>query len=179
MPRRIKPYEPGSLHHTNVGSERLYWPAHPLALTQGFVSVAKLLAWQNENYSPLALQYMLDKPGTSGWGVRFPWNPYGPTMHSSGYVLWFWPDHPLSEKHSGYVREHRAVIWQESGYSNAILYSLLVGHSVVHHRNGNKEDNRPENLELRLIKTHVRGIGEQDMVFILQTLGYRVEKRKS
>jgi hypothetical protein len=57
-----------------------------------------------------------------------------------GYVLIYNPYHPRSKK-NGYVREHTMVMEEKIGRY------LLKGESV-HHKNGDKEDNRPENLEL-------------------------------
>ena len=63
----------------------------------------------------------------------------GRHIDKSGYVLIRKPDHPHAR--NGNVREHRLVMEQMIG-------RLLDPKEVVHHKNRNKQDNRPENLEL-------------------------------
>jgi hypothetical protein len=64
----------------------------------------------------------------------------GRTIDKSGYVLLLSPGHPHANS-GGYVREHRLVMEQTVG-------RYLRPEEVVHHRNGVKDDNRPENLQL-------------------------------
>jgi hypothetical protein len=54
------------------------------------------------------------------------------------------PTHPNAQK-SGYVLEHTAVM-------TAIIGRPLFGDESVHHLNGVRHDNRPENLELWLVR---------------------------
>lgn len=56
-----------------------------------------------------------------------------------GYVRLWMPDHP--EAINGTVAEHRVVMEQ-------IIGRPLRPDENVHHRNGVRDDNRPENLEL-------------------------------
>lgn len=70
----------------------------------------------------------------------------GRTLASNGYFLVRRPGHPMADVR-GYVYEHRLV-------ASEALGRLLDGSEIVHHRNGVKTDNRPENLEV------VAGVGE-------------------
>lgn len=64
----------------------------------------------------------------------------GRRMDRDGYILCHCPSHP-GANHQGCVREHRLVMEQMIG-------RYLDPQEVVHHKNGKKDDNRPENLEL-------------------------------
>ena len=64
-------------------------------------------------------------------------------LSTAGYVLVPMPlDHPSRTARSGlYIREHRLVM-------ESMIGRYLSKGESVHHRNGVKTDNRPENLEL-------------------------------
>ena len=61
-------------------------------------------------------------------------------MHKAGYLMVHVPQHPRATV-TGYVFEHIVVMEERIG-------RYLLPGETVHHRNGVKDDNRPENLEL-------------------------------
>ena len=88
-------------------------------------------------------------------------------IRQEGYIRVLLPTHPEARK--GYVWEHRLIMEGKLGRA------LRAG-ETVHHINGRRDDNRPENLELRLIGLHPRGFGEHDMLNTLRDLGYEIRE---
>lgn len=70
-----------------------------------------------------------------------PWTSNGRTYHKKGYVLLRVPEHPRSSKNNPYVFEHILVMEEFIG-------RFLIKGENVHHKNGIRDDNRIENLEL-------------------------------
>lgn len=66
-------------------------------------------------------------------------------LNKWGYYEVFDPTHPLAKK-NGYIREHRKV-----AYDTGMLIDPVM---EVHHKNGVKNDNRLENLEVVPKKIH-------------------------
>uniref|UniRef100_A0A6M3IV28 Putative homing endonuclease n=1 Tax=viral metagenome TaxID=1070528 RepID=A0A6M3IV28_9ZZZZ len=71
----------------------------------------------------------------------------GRLTNSAGYIIIKKSDHPFCGIH-GYVMEHRLVM-------EKIIGRYLEPFEIIHHRNGIKSDNRPENLELTIRKAHL------------------------
>lgn len=62
-----------------------------------------------------------------------------------GYIKVFEPSHKTASS-NGYCLEHRLIAWEKG-----ILTNLK---DVVHHKNGDKKDNRIENLEVLSRESH-------------------------
>ncbi len=74
----------------------------------------------------------------------------GRHVSSGGYVkVWAPKGHPAAQGNGGYVAEHRLVMERALG-------RYLERHETVHHINGDTQDNRLENLQLRF-GSHGRG----------------------
>ena len=79
----------------------------------------------------------------------------GRTRHKAGYVMVLARWHPRAGQ-NGYVFEHVLVLEE-------VLGRLLLPGETVHHRNGVRDDNRAENLEL-WIRQQPTGIRATDAV---------------
>ena len=78
------------------------------------------------------------------------------TYHKSGYVMRRVPGHPRARATNPYVFEHILVMEE-------LLGRHLLREESVHHRNGVRDDNRPENLEL-WVRPQPSGIRVTDAV---------------
>lgn len=73
--------------------------------------------------------------GKSHWAFQ------GGKYNKQGYTMVYKPDHPRAAGNKGYVREHILVMEKKLGRE------ILLG-EVVHHRDGDRSNNDPSNLEL-------------------------------
>ncbi len=69
-------------------------------------------------------------------------------INSKGYALVFAPDHPNAMYH-GFVYEHRLVFEKQIG-------RFLLRSEKLHHKDDNRLNNHPDNLELVSEKDHQR-----------------------
>ena len=76
------------------------------------------------------------------------------TVSHKGYIIVYRPDHPNANKH-GRMPEHRSVM-------SDVLGRPLLEEETVHHKNGVRTDNRPENLEV-WTGNHSNGARLQDV----------------
>lgn len=73
----------------------------------------------------------------------------GRIRDKAGYIQIWMPEHPNAKmgRGKGYIHEHRMVMSESLGRP-------LESHEFVHHKNGIKDDNRIENLELLTKQVH-------------------------
>ena len=69
----------------------------------------------------------------------------GRNYDAQGYIRVWRPEHP--DSNAGYVLEHRLIMEQ-------LLDRHLRKNEIVHHINGVRDDNHPDNLDLQTRKTH-------------------------
>ena len=82
----------------------------------------------------------------SRMGEKHPLWKGGRAKYTGGYIKVKMPNHPDVAK-GGYILEHRLVMENK-------LNRRLLPYEEVHHKNGIKDDNRPENLEIVLKYKH-------------------------
>jgi hypothetical protein len=87
-------------------------------------------------------------------------------LRAKRYVMVYLPEHPRARR-SPSVFEHIVIMEGELGRH-------LYANETVHHRNGVKDDNRPENLEL-WVRPQPSGIRVDDAIIWPRTILQRYE----
>lgn len=74
---------------------------------------------------------------------------YKDKIFVSGYFYLYKPEHPNAIKKGRYIAEHRWVLEKKIG-------RYLEKNEIAHHTNGDKKDNRKENLEVMTASDHMK-----------------------
>lgn len=123
LPHRKSGFEKGSFHHTEETKGRLREKLSGRVFSKE--TIRRMSETRKKMYA-------------NGWKSG-KWNG-GKRIRHDGYIQILSPEHPHCSK-DGYVMEHRLVMEQ-------ILGRYLSEEEIVHHINGVRDDNRPENLFL-------------------------------
>ncbi|MEW5956636.1 MAG: HNH endonuclease signature motif containing protein [Chloroflexota bacterium] len=104
----------------------------------GCERIVHAATFRKETYTGLCLSCVNTGSGSNAWRG-------GRISDGHGYIrVKVYPDHPFyatMATAAGYILEHRLVMAEHLGRP-------LENNEIVHHKNGNKTDNRIENLEL-------------------------------
>lgn len=133
------------------------------AIAEMYKDADSMSALERElNLSRGRLRYLFKKHGieTKRAGFKSPrrvsipkgsehYNWKGGTYVTNGYVLEYAPEHPEAFRRKGYVHQHRLRMEEKLG-------RYLVSAELVHHINGDTQDNRIKNLKLLNRSIHVK-----------------------
>lgn len=97
-------------------------------------------------------------------------------LDSHGYRQFRLSGHPLAMA-SGYVLGHWLTMYEQHPLGPEFVVELKTNGWTIHHLNGNRDDNRYENLEFRATGEHPKGSSIEDMISLLQQFGYKVNKK--
>ena len=110
--------------------------------TTKYPKVRKVCEWCHEEF--LITQHrsinrrFCNRKCMARWVAKTRKSTKGRYTTTKGYVLLYKPGHPTATK-AGYIMEHRFVMEQ-------VLGRFLQKTEIVHHLDGNKQNNQPENL---------------------------------
>lgn len=119
-----------------------FLPGHNMRLPEARQQRANMMA--GYTHSDATRKKMAAAPRASG--AEHPGWKGGRLVDRHGYVWIYAPEHPAARTKK-YVAEHRLVMEQTIG-------RYLLADEEVHHRNGVRDDNLPENLTLMRKREH-------------------------
>lgn len=102
------------------------------------------------------LEYRWEKSQRSRGARNAQWKG-GRVRHTDGYVYVSAPGHPFAS--NGYVLEHRLVMEQwlrENDPESPFLIRVLSSDFVVHHEDGNRQNNAIDNLSCMTLSEHTK-----------------------
>ena len=143
-----------SLHPIKSTNRQTIWLCSCKCGNKKLIRSHHLVSGETKSCGCLAKQKASER-AKARTGPKHPKWAGGRSLSSDGYVKIYTPSHPRAQN-GIYVYEHTLVMEQ-------VIGRYLFPEETVHHLNGDRQDNRPENLEL-WSKNHGAGQRVNDQV---------------